>query len=214
MTTDRQPWEMTLEQVVDRLKRIDATWMLVGSAATAIRGAAIVPGDIDILVSSGDGVRMAAGLLPIRSEPWPDEDPESWRSSLDQPVLTWVDTTKTAWTFGRWMINNTKVELANRQPVHHRPGGPGTRLTETDASPSLANHVRWHHRIVPIVPVELQLATMIVRGHHGRLAATLTGIDLTSLDSVLLRRAFAVREIDATDPRVPTTLHDHLRHRS
>ena len=42
-------------------------WMLVGSAATALRGAAIVAGDIDIAIrTAGDVTRAAARATDTR----------------------------------------------------------------------------------------------------------------------------------------------------
>ena len=91
-----------------RLDRAGVDWMLVGSAATAIRGAAIVPGDIDVAMPTPSAVRTAATHLPGRTDRSPTTDPRTWFSSAQEPVLTFGN-----WTFGRWMLAGVKVELAH-----------------------------------------------------------------------------------------------------
>lgn len=181
------------------IDQASVAWLLVGSAATAIHGAAIDPGDIDILMATTAEVHEAADALPNRTERWPDTNPGTWHSSIAQPVLTWVDGAGTTWTFGRSTIQNTKVELANVQTAV-----PNSHLTETHATQSDAIPVRWHRRILPVVPLELQIATMIGRDQQSRLEATLAGADLSGLNSVTLRRAITDRQIKASDPRVPS----------
>ena len=46
------PWTTALASVAEQLNGNRIEWMLLGSAATALRGAAIVPGDIDIAIHS------------------------------------------------------------------------------------------------------------------------------------------------------------------
>lgn len=176
MTTDVQHWEPALEYVADRLNQAAVAWLLVGSAATAIHGAAIDPCDIDILIATAAEVHEAADALPNRTEQWPDTNPGTWHSSIAQPVLTWVDGSGTTWTFGRWTIQNTKVELANLQTAV-----PNSHLTETHATQSDAIRMTWRGRTLHVVPVELQIATMIDRDQRDRMEATLAGADLSRL---------------------------------
>lgn len=209
MTTDAKHWEPALEYVADRLNQAEVAWMLVGSTATAIHGAAIDPGDIDILIPTASGVHAAAAVLPSRTERWSNTDPGTWHSSLTQPVLTWVDDTDTTWTFGRWTIKGTKLELANLQPAV-----PSSKLIETGAAQSVAIEMNWHGRNLPIVPLELQIGTMIARDQQDRLKAALAANDVGELNAVMLRRTLTDRQISMSDPRVPSALDGLLRDRS
>lgn len=112
-------WKPALREVAARLNRADVGWLLVGSAAPAVRGAAIQPGDIDIAVSTPSAVYVAAALLPSRGGDSPSEAPTVWYSSVRQPVLSFTDPANSEWTFGRWTLDGVKVELAHIA----RPGG-------------------------------------------------------------------------------------------
>jgi hypothetical protein len=52
-------WSDALRELAARLERTDVEWMLVGSAATALRGAAVEPEDVDVAVAH----RQASGPL-------------------------------------------------------------------------------------------------------------------------------------------------------
>jgi hypothetical protein len=57
---------------------------------------------------------------------------------------------------------------------------------------------------VPVVPVEVQLATMVARGQDERIAATLAPVDGVRLG--LLRRAIADRRVEDPAMTVPPSL--------
>lgn len=48
------PWQAALQEALSRLSGSGLTWWLYGSAALAIRGIEVEPGDIDINVSDGE----------------------------------------------------------------------------------------------------------------------------------------------------------------
>lgn len=206
MSADAEHWESALEYTAERLNHVGVSWMLVGSAATAIHGATLSPGDIDILLPTPAAVHVAAGVLPSRPEPWATSDPGTWQSSVAHPVLTWTDGTDTTWTFGRWTVEGTKVELANLQSA-----APSRGLIETRPSNSMAIERTWHGLRLPIVPLEVQLGTMVVRDQQDRLRAVLAVTPARALDAAMLRRVIADRQIDATDPRIPDALVDLLK---
>lgn len=195
---DMNAWELVLEDVAPRLNRVQVEWMLVGSAATALRGAAIEPGDIDVLLSTPAAVQRAAAVFPSRPDRWPDEDPATWHSSVSAPILTWTHDT-TRWTFGRWTIDGTKVELAHL-------GSPDTdRLGEAGGTAvwSAVGELEWRGISLPIVPIEVQIVTMIGRNQQDRLAATISAVDVQDLDPGLLRRALTDQTIEASAAWIP-----------
>jgi hypothetical protein len=66
------PWEAALELVLDRVGADG--WMLVGSAARAIRGLEAAPHDVDLVSDNAGAERIAAALADILVEPLVDGD--------------------------------------------------------------------------------------------------------------------------------------------
>jgi hypothetical protein len=135
-------------------------WMLLGSAATALRGVAIVPGDIDIALLAADDVTRAATVLPTDAqEPAESDEPAGWISTAAEPTLQFGHAGE-CWTFGRWIVDGVKVELA-----HIDAPTVAALMIETRAP--LVWHERetlnCHGQPIPTVPIEVQLATMIAR---------------------------------------------------
>ncbi len=200
------PWTATLATVAEQLNRSRIDWMLLGSAATALRGAAIVPGDIDIAIHAADDVTRAATVLPTPDAPERVESdelvPADWISTAAEPTLHFGHAGE-RWTFGRWFIDGVKVELAHIDA----PAVAGLMI-ETRAP--LVWHERetlnCHGRPVPTVPVEVQLATMIARQQDARIDATIAAIDATLLNVPLLRRAISDKQSEVPTMTVPASL--------
>lgn len=179
---------------------------VLGSAATALRGAAIVPGDIDIAILAADDVTRAAAVLPTPDAPERVESdelvPTDWISTVAEPTLHFGHVGE-RWTFGRWFIDGVKVELAHIDA----PAVVGLMI-ETRAP--LVWHERetlnCHPQPVPTVPVEVQLATMIARQQDARIDATIAAIDMILLNVPLLRRAISDKQSAAPTMTVPASL--------
>lgn len=193
-------WATALSLTAEILNRNGLDWMLVGSGATALRGAAIEPGDIDIAVSSPKDVALAAELMPTPDIQVPQEVTPAWISTRSAPTLT-LGTPSDQWTFGRWIIDGFRVEVA-----HIDSPGTATQYLETRSPLS------WHQReflycnghTIPTVPIEPQLATMMARQQTGRIEATLAAIDPEALNRQRLRQAIEDKRTDAPDLTVPT----------
>lgn len=67
---DPVPWEEALELVLDRVGADG--WMLVGSAARALRGLAAAPHDLDLVSDTAGADRIAAALADLLVEPLVD----------------------------------------------------------------------------------------------------------------------------------------------
>jgi hypothetical protein len=214
------PWITTLATVAEQLNAHRIEWMLLGSAATALRGAAIVPGDIDIAMRAAEDVTRAAAALPTPDargldSPGPDE-PEveesgqqpAWFSTTAEPALRF-DRPGEQWTFGLWMIGGIKVELAHID-------APAVAGLMIEARSPLVWEERETldcrgHR-VPTVPVEVQLATMVARRQESRIEATIAAVHVSRLNLPLLRRAISDRRSEVPDMTIPDSLQRLLAH--
>lgn len=180
------PWTTVLARVAELLNADRVDWLLLGSAATALRGAAVVPGDIDIACRTEDDIVRAAAVLPTPQSASAD-GPADWISTTAAPVLRFGGTDE-RWTFGRWIIDGVKVELAHIDA----PAVAGLMLeTRTPLVWAHQQTLDCHGQPVPVVPLEVQLVTMIARHQDARLAATIAAVDPAALDLPLLRRAIA-----------------------
>jgi hypothetical protein len=209
------PWITTLATVAEQLNAHRIEWMLLGSAATALRGAAIVPGDIDIAMRAAEDVTRAAAVLPTPNAPGPDvSGPDesgqrpAWFSTTAEPALRF-DRPGEQWTFGLWMIGGIKVELAHID-------APAVAGLMIEARSPLVWQERETldcrgHR-VPTVPIEVQLATMVARQQNSRIDATIAAIDTTRTNLPLLRRAIADKQSEAPTMTIPDSLQRLLAH--
>ncbi len=204
-------WVEALEVVAVRLNGDQIEWMLVGSAATALHGVPIEPGDLDIALRTPADVYAAAQRLPSRPDRSPTRDPDNWYSSVAEPVRAFIDHANSGWTFGRWMLRGTKVELA-----HINRPGTANLLGETfgGAVWAVRTVVSWKGLQIPIVPLETQLVTMILRQQHQRLEATLSAIGPGGIDPVTLHRAITDRRTDGARFEVPNSVRRLLAGRS
>ncbi len=185
-----RPWERALAAFVDsvggRLR-----WMLVGSAATAAQGAAVKPGDVDILVhpeTSETTMREElAQLAAYAAASATGEDLRTFTSTRERPLFA---TANGWWLFGRWTVDDCKVEVARIR----EPATPDLLLeTQGTAVWGCREHVQWRGRSVPVVPLEVQLATIVGRGLVDREQAVRDRLAQTGIREALLRRAFLGR---------------------
>lgn len=192
--------------VAERLNGGGIEWMLLGSAATALRGVAIVPGDIDIAILTADDVIRAATVLPTPDVAGAVESggfvPADWVSTVAEPVRQFGDD-GVRWTFGRWYVEGVKVELAHIDA----PAVAGL-MVETRAPLVWQERqtLRCHGQAIPTVPIEVQLATMVARQQDARIDATIAGIDLALLDVPLLRRAIRDKQSEVPGMAVPESV--------
>jgi len=134
----------------ERLDRAGAEWLLAGSAARALLGYAVRPGDIDLETSREEGP-AAAGALGVRLA----DEAGGGRACLR----------------GRCRIAGVEVDLSGDLDVR----GPGGRL-----APDFALQRAWAHerqvggRLVRLAPVEETVARAVVLADWGALARVAT----------------------------------------
>ena len=185
-------WERALElfssSAGDRVR-----WMLVGSAATRVQGVAVDPGDVDVLVhpdTSDDDLSAVAGsLAPFAAAEPVSQDPGSFLSTVDQPLVATADGT---WLFGRWIVEGCKLEVAR---IRADLGPAVVVETMGTAVWATCRTVPWQGHELPVVPLEVQLATIISRGLDERARAVRARFEVSGPDEALLAQAMVDRGV-------------------
>lgn len=180
-------WRTALQHFAGLAATTSAEWMLVGSAASAVHGVELSPSDIDVLARTANDVTKLAAVLPSLAIPGQDVDPHTFLSTTERPVVTFGG----GWTFGRWFLDGATVEVAHIAGVHGR-------LTETSGSEVWRQRrlVRWRGNLLPLVPLEVQLATMLGRELDQRSRATAECLRRNGYNEAMLQRAMRDRGID------------------
>ncbi|NHJ86702.1 MAG: hypothetical protein FK734_14655 [Asgard group archaeon] len=175
-----QKWIQALNQFLGKIyqqshmEKID--WAIIGSGATYLQGCNIKPNDIDILVKNPESVEIIAYMLEdyykssesksntIQGE----ESEELWLSTKDKPVDISVDDWNFKWVFSRVLIGNIKVETAHiTAPQDHFLLTTGI----WEAGPKIWPYIKfvnYQGYSIPVIPLEIQLATNINRGLEDR----------------------------------------------
>jgi hypothetical protein len=187
-------WQRSLSVVLEILAAVhelDGRWMVVGSAATAMCGIAIQPGDIDILTRHPEDVhRIAEWLAPYAVEMTPSLNLDDFLSTPDVPAISTGDN---VWTFGRWWVDGTKVECAH---INLDPGEDLVRETSGEGVWRYRRLVDWNGRLVSLVALEIQAATSLSRGLEDRANVILEHLGRHGHDKELL--TVALRSVGHT----------------
>lgn len=136
-------WEVALEAFVDRVSRTGVGWWLYGSAALAVRGLEVVPGDLDLAV----------------------EDPWMVGQALEDLLVEPV-TRMTGWVAdagGRAFCGVVIEWLSGAHPTGLIPPHE-----QEEAAAAHLEIVDWRGRSVPVPSLELQLAVAARRGLEQR----------------------------------------------
>lgn len=186
-------WAGALERFLATTAPLSLEWMLVGSAATAVHGATVAPGDIDVLVhptvSEADLGPLAQALLPHAANASPGQDLDVALSTAARP---WYSSADGGWLLGRWIAEGCRVEAARiTQHLETRA------IVETHGRPvwGVREVVTWRSQRVPVVPLEVQLATLLAREYSGRIEAVTARLSERGFDAALLERACQGRNV-------------------
>jgi hypothetical protein len=142
---DPVPWEAALAEVCQRLNTAGIDWWLAGSAALAVRGIPVTPGDLDLIVSDGDSRRVGDLLLDGLIEP---VAPANWFC---------------AW-FGRAMLGARVEWVGGVGPTADEPETTDFGLTAAGRLETVA----WRGWSIRVPPLDLQRAVSLRRGLHER----------------------------------------------
>ena len=138
---DPVPWRQALTEVCRRLEGTGVDWWLTGSAALAVRGIPVTPGDLDLVVSDEGAHQLGDLLLDCLIEP---VAPAGW--------------------FCRWWgraVLGARVEWV---------GGVGPSADQPEptdfglVAAARLERVRWREHEIRVPPLELQRAVSVRRG--------------------------------------------------
>lgn len=144
------PWRDALDDACGRLERAGVDWFLSGSAALAVRGIAVEPRDLDLVVREHE--RAAAVFADVLVEP-----------ALRDVERRWV----AAW-FGRAFLGARVEWVAGVYADVDEWAAP------SEIGPAAAARVErvgWHGRTLFLSPLDIQLAVCEERGLHARVEA-------------------------------------------
>lgn len=149
------PWDQALSAFLHITAGLQLDWWLTGSAALAVRGLDIVPGDLDLVVDEAAAGQLSDLLLDHLVEPL-------------QPSPGWI------WhSFGRAFLH-ARLEWVGG--VNESADSPQT----TDFGPSAAKRLEvvcWRGAEIRVPPLELQLAVSQRRGLGERAEKIITFLD-------------------------------------
>jgi len=147
------PWDCALGEFLRRMELSGVGWWLSGSAALAVRGIDVAPGDLDFVVSDARGVgEIFSDLLmyPVtKMEGWAAE----WFGcAFHEALIEWV-------------------AVVHPEAVY----GPGPHEQGPEAASRLQT-VDWEGHLIRVPPLDLQLAVAERRSQHERAAKIRTAL--------------------------------------
>ena len=175
---------------------------LIGSAATALHGIDVEPGDIDFLASEPAIVREFADIMKGYAQKDRVADRSEmngrWLSSVEEPILADAPNPKNfVWHFGRWLVGGFKVEVANIVPPEGMALGGEAGVWE--AGPGVWRFVRlvtFDEGSIPAVPLELQLQTNMARGLEDRVVKIVDYFSKHGYDRDVLGACLSKKNMD------------------
>jgi hypothetical protein len=94
------PWRETLRELCRRTSGRESGWFLAGSAALAVRGASIEPGDIDLVCSDGGAISLGTIFADALIEPVVCDSrgriSDYWGRAFLTARLEWIGTPRPA----------------------------------------------------------------------------------------------------------------------
>ena len=145
-------WQTGLHSFAERMEDTAVFWWLYGSAALAVRGLDVVPGDVDLAV---DHVELAtAAMAPLLVLP-----------------LTYMPAWLADWT--AWAFDGAIVEWLS----DYHPPGSNPPQEQEPAIIDMLEEVSWEGHQILVPPLASQLPIVEVRGLEERAAAIRRHVD-------------------------------------
>ncbi|GIP53343.1 hypothetical protein [Paenibacillus vini] len=191
-------WKQALTTFCDLYSESGLTtkWIIVGSVGSVLQHAVMTPNDLDIYVRNSEDVAQIAELLsPFHIKNKTELsyfDPE-WLSSDEEPFFTQSFPSGFTWTKGKWKIHDFHVEVVQ---ISNSVGIPDSETGEGIWEGgqhiwNLTKYVELENRLIPVVPLEIQLESNIRRGRQDRVDAILQALITHGYDKSLLSKALS-----------------------
>ncbi|HEY6052677.1 MAG TPA: hypothetical protein VIU86_02035 [Gaiellaceae bacterium] len=146
------PWDDALHETARRLDDAGVDWWLTGSSALAVRGLAVSPRDLDLVVSEADAARAATAFEDALIEP---------AVAVEEWFCRWWGR---AWLGARVEWVGGVTEAADRpEPTDFGP-----------VAAAALSDVRWEGRAIRLPPLELQRQVSARRGLSDRVRLIVT----------------------------------------
>lgn len=149
ITGSAPDWAEALADLLSRAEQAQVPLAVAGSAALAVRGIDVRPGDIDVMTTPEGADALA----------------DSYESDLVAPAVTIPGFGR----FGRAFISGIRVEWLGNPPGAQDDLWPLDATRWTIASPF--EEVRWKGRILRVPPLEVQRRIEVSRQRLDRVAA-------------------------------------------
>lgn len=171
-------------------------WILVGSVASVLQKAEMIPNDLDIYVQDlEDLIKITALLEPFslstKSElSYMDSE---WLSSLEEPYFTQSFPSGFVWSKGKWKIQGFNVEVVQISDSAGIPDSDsGDGIWEGGKYIwALAQYVDFGNHNIPLVPLEIQLESNLRRNRQDRVDAIMNALRIYGYDRELLLKALS-----------------------
>ncbi|HUU78937.1 MAG TPA: hypothetical protein VMX55_11365 [candidate division Zixibacteria bacterium] len=197
--------DVFLKNSYESLSEVNHEWSIIGSIATKLQGCDLIPNDVDILVKEPKTVHFLSNLMTdfyddSKRESLLNETPDNlWLSTKEQPVVESKDEWGFDWVFARWIIHNTKVEVAHLTA----PEGMKEKWESIwEAGPDIWTYIRkisYGEYSLPVVPLEIQLGTSFSRGFDDRIAKIIQVLKEKGYNDDLLKTALGEKRYKKTN---------------
>jgi hypothetical protein len=143
------PWRKALRELCRRTSGLEYAWWLTGSAALAVRGAPIEPGDLDLVCTADAALQLGEVFADAMIEPVVPAD-SSWISDYWGRAFVYA---RIEW------IGGPKPEVDSPSPCDFGP-----------VAASRLETVAWEGRQLQVPPLDLQRAVSLRRGLTDRVS--------------------------------------------
>lgn len=194
----KMTWNQALKTFCDLYFESKRTnrWIIVGSVASVLQHASMTPNDLDIYVKDIEDVKQIAALLNRYNLKGKSElsyfDPH-WHSSDEEPIFTQSFDSGFTWTKGKWKIHDFDVEvvqISNSAGIPDSDSGEG--IWEGGGHIwELTKHAEFENRLIPVVPLEIQLESNLRRKRQDRADAILNALLTHGYNKELLAKALS-----------------------
>jgi hypothetical protein len=176
-------------------------WILVGSVASILQGAEMIPNDIDIYTRSPEGVTRLSEILSTYNVEQRSEHSyhdTRWLSSHEETLFTQTFPSGFSWTKGKWLISSFPVEVVQ---ISNSAGIPDSTTGEGIWEGGqyiwqYAKFAKFEDFVIPVVPLEIQLESNMRRDREERVQSILNTLQRNGYDNSLISKAISIKNLE------------------